>query len=138
MVFFSHGFPPGLHFIFLCHNSRPWRKGIGSKKHYFPAEKQLRISLILLGYVNLFPYSDSHTLTCDMLHTFYIPFWFYWGNLKRVVCNPQSTFQSSALYKPAVKLPLLLLCRFTLGGVHFSTTVFLSRGCTLKSLKEIS
>lgn len=35
-------------------------------------------------------------LSYDVLNTFYMPFWFYWGNLKSVVCNPQSTFQSNA------------------------------------------
>lgn len=137
LTWISYGAPPGFHFIFFCYNSGPLGKDTRRKKHYAPAEKQLRISLILLGHVNLFPDSDTHALSCDVPHTFYMPFWFYRGNLKRVVCNPQSTFQSNAFCKQSVKLPFLLLRHFILGGLLFPRAVFLSVGCTLKSLEEI-
>lgn len=42
--------------------------------HYSPAEKQLRISLMLLVYTNLFLDSETHMLPCEMLNTFYLPF----------------------------------------------------------------
>lgn len=122
VVFFSHGFPagapPGFHFTFLCHNSGPRGKDTRREKHYSPAEKQLKISLILLGSVNLFPDSDTHMLSCNTPHTFHMPFRFYRGNLKRVVCNPQSTFQSSALCKQSVIAFLILSLHF--GWATFS------------------
>lgn len=119
VVFFSLGFPaaasPGFHFTFLCHNSGPWGKDTRREKHYSPAEKQLKISLILLGSVNRFPDSDTHMLSCNTPHTFYMPFRFYRGDLKRVVCNPQYTFQGSALCKQSVMASLILSLHF--GGV---------------------